>query len=121
MGIYKFSASVTHEIQSTIAQSFWGQKRDRTERYIGTQCVNQSVLAGGMGFKDILVFTDALFGWQAWRLFHGYDILVGKVMNYPITSLLEASLGTSTSYSWNGVQNMKSLVKEERFGEMLMV
>lgn len=121
MGIYKFSASVTHEIQSTMAQLFWGKKRDLTERYIGTQCVNQSVLAGGMGFKDILVLNDALRDWQAWRLFHGYDTLLGKVMNYPITSLLEASLGSSTSYSWDGVRNMKALVKEERFRGMVMV
>lgn len=70
---------------------------------------------GGMGFKDLAVFNDALLGRQSWRLVHGDGSLLGKVMKakyYPNSSFLEASLGYSSSYSWLGVWSSKALVKE---------
>lgn len=68
-----------------------------------------------MGFKDLLVFNDALLGKQAWRLVNGDDTLLGRVMKakyYPKCSFLEASLGHDSSYSWKSVWSAKALVKE---------
>lgn len=36
--------------------------------------------AWGMGFKDLSVFNDALLDRQAWRLVHGDNTSLGKVM-----------------------------------------
>lgn len=48
-----------------------------------------------MGFKDLLVFNDALLGRQAWRLVHGDGSLLGNVMKakyYPNCGFLESTL-----------------------------
>lgn len=70
---------------------------------------------GGLGFRDLGVFNEALLGRQAWRLVHGDNTLLGRVMKakyYPHTSFLEAGLGYSTSYSWRSIWGVKALIKE---------
>lgn len=54
-------------------------------------------------------------GRQAWRLIHGDDSLLGKVMKskyYPNCNFLEASLGYNCSFSWKSIWSSKALVKE---------
>lgn len=70
---------------------------------------------GGLGFKDMETFNDALLGRQAWRLMKGENTLLGKVMKakyYRHCSFLDAPLGYSPSYSWKGVWSAKALVRE---------
>lgn len=57
---------------------------------------------GGMSFKDLRIFNDALLGRQAWRLVQQADFLMGhglKAMYYPTKPFLEAYLGYAGSYS----------------------
>lgn len=69
---------------------------------------------GGIGFKDLRVFNDALLERQAWRLVQR-ESLMGHVMQaqyYLNRSFLDDSLGCAGSYSWSSIWNAKALVKE---------
>ncbi|XP_021722379.1 uncharacterized protein LOC110689854 [Chenopodium quinoa] len=99
-----------------MARFFWGQKSARRNMHWKSwdgMCVPKCF--GGMGFKDLEIFNDALLGKQAWRLIHKDDSLLSRVLKakyYPNSSFLDSYLGVGGSYSWRSVWSSKSLVKE---------
>lgn len=116
MGVYKFPSSVIHDIGSAMARFFWGQTGSQRKvhwRSWDAMCSPKCV--GGMGFKDMAVFNDALLGRQAWRLVHKEGSLLERVVKakyYPNTTFLDAYLGYGGSYSWRSVWSSKALLKE---------
>ena len=61
---------------------------------------------GGMGFKDLALFNDALLAKQAWQLLHNDRSLFYRVFKpkfFPRCSLLEALDSTMGSYTWRSV------------------
>ncbi|XP_021756100.1 uncharacterized protein LOC110721266 [Chenopodium quinoa] len=70
---------------------------------------------GGMGFRDLRVFNDALLRRQAWRLTSNPNSLLNKVLSakyYAGKSFLEENLGYGGSFSWRSIWSSKALFKE---------
>lgn len=70
---------------------------------------------GDMGFRRLEVFNLALLAKQAWCIHSDPTSLLGRVLKakyFPHCSLLDASLGQNTSYSWRSIWSSKSLLKE---------
>ena len=84
---------------------FWWGSSDATRKIHwkswDTMCTLKCF--GGMGFKDLKVFNDALLGRQAWCLNREPGSLFARVMKakyYSKCDFLDAPLGVSNSYSW---------------------
>lgn len=61
---------------------------------------------GGMGFKDLRLFNLALLAKQSWRLLTHISSLVHQILKekyFPHTSMYEAKMGHSPSYTWRGI------------------
>lgn len=57
---------------------------------------------GGMGFKDLTMFSEAMLAKLAWRLLHDDNSLFYRVFKayfFPTGSILEAKVSSSTSYA----------------------
>ena len=70
---------------------------------------------GGMGFKDLVDFNDALLGQQVSRLLRYRHSLVNRVMSakyYPHGAIRSARPGFSNSYASRSIWGAKSLVME---------
>lgn len=69
---------------------------------------------GGMGFKESLLFNEALLAKQTWRLFHNTNSLFYRVFKsrfFPNGSIMEASEGRGGSYVWKSILKGREVIK----------
>jgi hypothetical protein len=70
---------------------------------------------GGMGFRDLYSFNQAMLAKQGWHFLQDQHLLVYKVYKakyFPKCSLMEAKLGTNPSLIWRSLlKGQHTLVK----------
>jgi hypothetical protein len=69
---------------------------------------------GGMGFRDMVLFNQAMLGRQAWRLLTEPDSLCARVLKgryFPDTDFWNATKPRSSSYTWRSILFGKELVQ----------
>ena len=69
---------------------------------------------GGMGFKGLAFFNDALLAKQTWHLLHDTDSLfyqVLKVKFFPNSTIMEAKNPRNASYAWKSILKGRDVIK----------
>ncbi|XP_021714646.1 uncharacterized protein LOC110682599 [Chenopodium quinoa] len=119
MGVYRFPSGLIQEIHSMMARFWWGSNEiGRKIHWKSWDALCQPKFLGGVGFRDLGVFNQALLGKQIWRLATNEGSLVSRVLKakyYPNTSIFEAALGPVSSYSWQRLWSSKALKAEGEF------
>lgn len=116
MGCFKLPKSLYVRTLNLLFESFGGDTRERTEKFIGLGGINFAILnaKGGLGFKDIENFNLALLGKQVWRLLHNMDSLFYKVFKakyFPNCSMLGDNVGQKGSYAWQSILKAREVVR----------
>ncbi|XP_056690135.1 uncharacterized protein [Spinacia oleracea] len=114
MSIFKILDELIDEIHSTLARFWWGSKG--TERKMHWRrwellCLPKSM--GGMGFRDLKCFNQALLAKQGRRLCEVTNSLLQGVLKpryYKHTDFIEARRGFDPSYTWRSIWGAKSLL-----------
>jgi hypothetical protein len=68
--------------------------------------------AGGLGFRDLIIFNKALLAKQCWRLIQYPHSLVSQILKakyFPNSSLLESEIGKRPFYIWRSFMAAKDI------------
>ncbi|XP_050207725.1 uncharacterized protein LOC126657132 [Mercurialis annua] len=116
MMCFKLPVSLCHRVNSLSSQFWRGQVADE-HRYHWVSwhkmCFSKAI--GGLGFKDLQVFNQALLAKQVWRILqnpHSLLFQVYRAKYFPTGTFLNAHIGTRPSWGWRSSQFGALLLKE---------
>lgn len=94
MSCLKLPKSLIKELEVLTRKFWWGYDGDiRKVNWVNWKKLCQTKELGGMGFKEIEKFNDALLAKQVWRMINNPNSLchpVSKIRFFPNSSILEA-------------------------------
>uniref|UniRef100_A0A803Q8N8 Patatin n=1 Tax=Cannabis sativa TaxID=3483 RepID=A0A803Q8N8_CANSA len=116
MACYRIPTKICKEIESLISKFWWGSSVESPKvHWKSWSSVCQSKFVGGLGFRSLTPFNQAMLAKQAWRIFQHPHSLLSKVLKaryFPNSSILEAVPGHRPSFSWRSILWGCTLLKQ---------
>ncbi|XP_024009751.1 uncharacterized protein LOC112084866 [Eutrema salsugineum] len=116
MSCFKLPGSLCHRIQSALTRFWWDDKRGKKKMcWIAWSKLTRGKGQGGLGFRDISCFNDALLAKQGWRILTKPDcllarILLGKYCNG--SNFLDCVCPASASHGWRSLLIGRDLLRD---------
>ncbi|KAL5572755.1 hypothetical protein UlMin_022352 [Ulmus minor] len=116
MACFKLSKQLVSDLHRLIADYWWGSKRGKSRMHWSkwnVMCNGKE--RGGMGFRDLGCFNQALLAKQGWRLIRNPDSLVGKVLKacyFPNGNFLNARKGKHASLVWRSLMWGREIIEK---------
>ena len=115
MCCFKLPLGLCHEIEGLIRKIWWGQRGDQRKiHWVKWEDMCEPNSEGGMGFKELPLFNDALLVKQTWRLLHNKNSLFYRVFKanfFPNCTIMEAKEGHGGSYAWKGILKGRKVIQ----------
>ena len=116
MQCFKIPEGVVNSLNALCRNFWWGQQgEERKMALISWKKLCLSKEKGGVGFRDLSAFNDALLAKQCWRIVTTPDSLAARVLKgkyFPRTSFWEAKVMTNASYTWRSIVGAKELLAQ---------
>ena len=106
MGRFKLPSGLLNDIEMMIRKFWWGQRgNQRKIHWKNWETLCKPNVLGGMGFKDLEKFNEAMLAKQVWRLLVDHSSLFYRVFSakyFPSGSIFDAKVA-SGSYAWQSI------------------
>ncbi|XP_021763810.1 uncharacterized protein LOC110728475 [Chenopodium quinoa] len=115
MGIFKIPDRLIDEIHAILTRFWWGNGAEKKMHWKKWEDLCLPKAKGGMGFRDLKIFNQALLAKQGWRLLHRKDTLLYRVLKaryFKNTEFLEAHRGYCPSFTRRSIWGARALLKE---------
>jgi hypothetical protein len=115
MSCFLLPVATCEEMRKIIADFWWGFKDGKRKlHWRSWEWMSSPKNIGGMGFRDMELFNQAMLGRQCWRLLTVPDSLCARVLKgryFPDEDFWNASCPRSASYTWCSILHGRKLVK----------
>jgi hypothetical protein len=97
-------------------QRFWWGHKDNLSRvaWIGWDKLGMTKAQGGLGYRNLEKFNQALLAKQGWQLVQNPNSLVARVLKakyFPNGTFMESNMGNNPSFAWRSIWNAKKLLQ----------
>lgn len=116
MSCFKLPKRICKDINKMCAKFWWGAVGDKRKMH-WTKWKNlcKSKASGGMGFRDIRLFNQAMLAKQSWRILKSPESLLYKILRgryFRNGDYFKAPIGTNSSPIWKSLLWGRDLFKE---------
>jgi hypothetical protein len=115
MSSYLLPKGVCNQIESMTSRFWWGVNVDKRKvHWVNWKKTCKKKEFGGMGFRNISAFNEALLAKQGWRIMTDPESLLAKVVKakyFPKGHFLHAKRGPKASYSWQSILKASWILK----------
>lgn len=116
MSCFKLPAPICKKMTTYISNYWWGSSIDNHKiHWLKWNKMTDSKMQGGMGFRDMPMFNQAMFGKQGWRLLPRPDALCTRVFKgkyYPYSDFLAANRKRKSSETWKALRHGREVLKK---------
>ena len=106
MNVFKLPVGLCKDIEAMIRKFWWGNGETKKIHWVKWSSLCSSKSIGGMGFRNLQKFNNAMLAKQVWHLIHDKDTLVYKVFSakyFLEGSILDAPVHPKSSYAWKSI------------------
>uniref|UniRef100_A0A452Y891 Uncharacterized protein n=1 Tax=Aegilops tauschii subsp. strangulata TaxID=200361 RepID=A0A452Y891_AEGTS len=115
MGFFKMTQGFCERYEKLIRDFWWGDENGhRKVHWMSWERMIKPKRGGGIGFKDMRLFNQALLARQAWRLIQRPNSLCARIVKskyYPNGKLLDTVFASNASPAWRGIEHGLELLK----------
>ncbi|KAA3456692.1 reverse transcriptase [Gossypium australe] len=115
MQCFLMSKSFCRKLEGIMNKFWWtNNKSSKGIHWRGWEPLCKPKDAGGMGFKDLVLFNKALLAKQVWRILTQPKCLLAKVLKalyYPHFDILAAKIGSYPSFTWRSICSARELIE----------
>ena len=116
MSCFKLPKSLCKQIQSVLTRFWWDMKPElRKMCWISWDKLTLPKSAGGLGFREIEQFNDALLAKHTWRLLKNPESLLGQTLLNKYCrddNILDVYAPNSASHGWRGILAGREIIKK---------
>jgi hypothetical protein len=116
MGVFKLPNTLCEDMEQMIQYFWWGNEKEaRKVHWLSWEKLLLPKSQGGIGFRDLKLFNQALLSQQAWRLIQFSKSLCARVLKakyYPMGQLVDTAFPTEVSPTWRAIMHGLDLLKK---------
>jgi hypothetical protein len=107
MSCFRIPVGICDRMKNSVADNWWGfENGQKKMHWKPWEWMTAPKSLGGMGFRDFVIFNQAMLGRQCWRVLTEPDSLCARVLKgryFPNSDFWSAARPRSASYTWRNI------------------